>query len=97
MTTPIQVWLQAADTLFGAADASDDAVDDLVHEGLEIDTTAPGEVDPVQLERVLAVLRARAAAMATELADLSRQRSAAGRAGEAASSYLSATAFVPNM
>ena len=91
MSTPIQVWLQAADSLFGRPDVDPDEVDTLIEGGLDISTDDTTGVDPVQLERVLAVLRARAAAMATELADLSRQRVTLSRARVGASGYLSAT------
>ena len=59
MTTPIEVWLRAADALLGSAEPPDDQVDELIHEGLDVELPAePVQVDPVQLERVLAVLRA---------------------------------------
>jgi hypothetical protein len=90
MSTPIQVWLQAADALFGQTDVAHE-VDALVEEGLSLDTSDATGVDPVQLERVMAVLRARAAAMATEIGDLTRQRISLTRARAGASGYLSAT------
>ena len=96
MTTPIEVWLRAADALLGSADPPDDHVDQLIREGLDVELPAgPVPVDPVQLERVLAVLRARSAAMASEMSDLARRRVELSRARAAATSYLNAASAVP--
>lgn len=96
MTTPIEVWLQAADDLLGRPQPFDDAVDELIDEGLRIDVpSTPVPVDPVQLERVLAVLRARSAAMASEMADLARRRIELTRAQTGATGYLNAASAVP--
>jgi hypothetical protein len=95
MTTPMQIWLRAADTLLGLPEPPEDEVDGLIQAGLEVDVSEPIEVDPVQLERVLAVLRARSAAMATEIADLARRRVELSRAQAGATSYLNAASAVP--
>jgi hypothetical protein len=96
MTTPIEVWLRAADELLGRPEPGDDEVDELVQAGIVIDIPdAPVTVDPVQLERVLAVLRARSATMATEIADLARRRVELSRAQAGTTGYLSAAPAVP--
>jgi hypothetical protein len=96
MTTPIEVWLRAADALLGSAEPPDDHVDELIQEGLDLELPAgPVQVDPVQLERVLAVLRARSAVMASELSDLARRRVELSRARAGATSYLNAASTVP--
>ncbi|MEY2552463.1 MAG: hypothetical protein QOC57_323 [Ilumatobacteraceae bacterium] len=96
MTTPIEVWLQAADSLLGRPEPSDDHVDELIEQGLAIDETSePVSVDPVQLERVLAVLRARSAAMASEMSDLARRRVELTRAQTGTTEYLNAASAVP--
>ena len=96
MTTPIEVWLRAADALLGSPEPPDDQVDELIHEGLDVELPAePVQVDPVQLERVLAVLRARSAAMASEMSDLARRRVELSRARAGATSYLNAASAVP--
>jgi hypothetical protein len=88
MSTPIGVWLHAAELILGRPDTPEDEVDALIDEGLEIDVSAPANVDPVQLERVLAVLRARAAVMASEIADLNRRRTELIRAQLGTTVYL---------
>jgi hypothetical protein len=96
MTTPIVVWLQAADSLLGRPEPSDAHVDELIEQGLAIDETSePVSVDPVQLERVLAVLRARSAAMASEMSDLARRRVELTRAQTGTTEYLNAASAVP--
>ncbi len=96
MTTPIEVWLRAADSLLGSPEPPDDQVDELIQEGLDVEVPAgPVHVDPVQLERVLAVLRARSAAMASEMSDLARRRVELSRAQAGTTSYLNAASVVP--
>jgi len=95
MSASIQVWLHVADRLLGRPDAPEEEVDVLIHAGLEIDVTTPVQVDPVQLERVLAVLRARAAAMASEMGDLARRRTELARARAGAAGYLNSASDVP--
>lgn len=95
MSTPVNVWLVAADAVLGRDDCSEVEVDRLLEDGLLIDAATGKPVDPVRLERVLAVLRARRATLATELADLSRRRSDLLRAQSAATEYLNATDSVP--
>jgi hypothetical protein len=90
------VWLQAADALLGRPEPSEDDVDELIDHGLAIDVPSePVVVDPVQLERVLAVLRARSAAMASEMSDLARRRVELTRAQTGATGYLNAASAVP--
>ncbi len=92
----IGVWLQAADVLFGRPLPPEDEVDDLVQAGLDLDVpSTPTHVDPVQLERVLAVLRARRSAMAVELAELARRRVELTRAQAGVTGYLNSGASVP--
>jgi hypothetical protein len=92
----MQVWLRAADTLLGRPEPPEHEVDELMQAGLDLDVSSePTQVDPVQLERVLAVLRARSASMATEIADLARRRVELSRAQAGATSYLNAASAVP--
>lgn len=97
MSSPdIAVWLQAADVLLGRPEPNEDEVDDLVQAGLDLEVpNAPAHIDPVQLERVLAVLRARRSAMAGELAELARRRVELTRAQAGVTGYLNSGAVVP--
>jgi hypothetical protein len=96
VTTPIEIWLRAADALLGSPEPQDDDVDELIQQGLDVEVPSqPTQVDPVQLERVLAVLRARSAAMASEMSDLARRRVELSRAQAGATSYLNAASAVP--
>ena len=90
----MNAWLHAADLLFGAEDLDEEAESELLEAGIEIDAR-DATVDPVQLERVLAVLRARRSTLAVEIADLARRRVELTRAGAATKSYLNTGASVP--
>ena len=70
MRTPVNVWLVASDAVLGSDDCSGIEVDRLLQDGLLIDAATGRPLDPLRLERVLKVLRARRATLATELADL---------------------------
>jgi hypothetical protein len=95
MTTPINDWLRAAEAAFGDDHASDVQIDALLQEGIAIDADQSVLADPVRLQRVLAVLQARRAAVVTEMNDMTRRRAALLQAQAAATGYLNATDSVP--
>ena len=81
MSTPVNVWLVASEAVLGRDDCSGVEVDRLLQDGPLIDAATGKPVDPVRLERVLTVLRARRARLATDLL----------RGQVAATEYLNAT------
>jgi hypothetical protein len=66
-----------------------------LQEGIAIDADQSVLADPVRLQRVLAVLQARRAAVVTEMNDMTRRRAALLQAQAAATGYLNATDSVP--
>jgi hypothetical protein len=86
-------WLSDAEAVLSDHRSGDDAVDSIVAEGLAL--PAADWVDPAQIERVLACLAARRAALATELGDIARRRTDLYRARAAATGYLNAPLSVP--
>jgi hypothetical protein len=93
MATGWGTWLDEAETVLNDERASDAVVDDIVAAGLRLPPAAPA--DPAQIERVVACLAARRAALATELADIARRRTDLYRARAAATGYLNAPLSVP--
>jgi hypothetical protein len=86
-------WLTDAEAVLSDNRSGDVAVDAIVAEGLAL--PAADSVDPAQIERVLACLAARRAALATELGDIARRRTDLYRARAAATGYLNAPLSVP--
>lgn len=76
---------------------TDEAIDEMLASGkrLEVAGMSPGDVDQVQVERVLACLRARRAALGAELGDLARRRAALQKARAGNTGYLNAAEVVP--
>ncbi len=86
-------WLETADDVFGNSTSSEDVVDEVLEDGLRIDiaslpgSVAASQIDAVILQRVIAALTARRAAVAVELADLGRRRAELARTGRGVSGY----------
>jgi hypothetical protein len=93
MDTTWGTWLDQAEAVLFDRRSSEDAIDDVVADGLRL--PAAVGADPAQIERVLACLSARRAALATELADIARRRTDLYRARAAATGYLNAPLSVP--
>jgi hypothetical protein len=93
MSTTWGTWLSEAEAMLGDPGTAEAVVDHVVADGLAL--PAPLGVDPAQIERVLACLTARRAALATELADIARRRTDLYRARTAATGYLNAPLSVP--
>jgi hypothetical protein len=93
MDTTWGTWLGQAEAVLTDHRSGEDAIDAIVADGLRLpDATG---LDPAQIERVLACLSARRAALATELADIARRRTDLYRARAAATGYLNAPLSVP--
>jgi hypothetical protein len=83
-------WLVTAERILADEQASEEAVDQIVQQGLAHEPASLHTGDQVRLTRVLAVLQARRAAAAVELADLGRRRVELARAKVGTSGYLNA-------
>lgn len=91
---PFDQWLVAADRVFSDDEAPESRVDELLQMGLAHEPLTVKHGDPVRLARVIAALRARQAAAAVELAELSRRRAEVTRANVGARGYLNAATTV---
>jgi hypothetical protein len=86
-------WLAEADRVLGDEASAEHDVDRVVAEISSFDLAAlPGgvgasQLDPVVLQRIIAVLRVRRAAAAVELADLGRQRADLARRHRGVAGY----------
>jgi uncharacterized Zn finger protein len=92
-------WLANADEVLTDPSSSEDDVDVVLADGLRVDLAAlPGsvaasQIDAVVLQRVIAAVAARRAAVAVELADLGRRRAELARSERAVAGYTSANSF----
>jgi hypothetical protein len=93
MNTTWGTWLDHAETVLTDERSSEDAIEAVVASGLRLPDAIGA--DPAQIERVLACLSARRAALATELGDIARRRTDLYRARAAATGYLNAPLSVP--
>jgi hypothetical protein len=93
MGTTWGTWLDQAETVLTDHRSGEDAIDGIVADGLRLPDAIGA--DPAQIERVLACLSARRAALATELSDIARRRTDLYRARTAATGYLNAPLSVP--
>ena len=86
-------WMAEADRVLGDETSAEEDIDRVVDEISSLDVTAlPGgigasQLDPVVLQRIIAVLRVRRAAVAVELADLGRQRADLARRHRGVAGY----------
>jgi hypothetical protein len=87
------MWLDDAERVLSDQSSGDVAVEAIVTGGLALPSA--DSIDPVQIQRVLACLAARRAALATELADIARRRTDLLRARAGATGYLNAPLSVP--
>jgi hypothetical protein len=89
----LRSWLDEADRVFGDPGSPEEHVDAVLADGLRDDIVRiPGsvgaaQVDQVVLQRVIAALAARRAAVAVELADLGRRRAELTRQQRGMSGY----------
>ena len=86
-------WLSDADRVLGNTDSADHDVDRVIDGIVKADVSAlagsigVAEIDPIVLQRVIAVLRARRAALAVDLADVTRERTELARRHRGVAGY----------